>query len=73
MTELTMKIIISLAEKKSSMNVMAISIKGNMYTSSQKTIQLSRAAYMETSAATLIKVGINRVTYDITSKPRREN
>ena len=73
MTELTMKIIISLAEKISSINVMAVSITENMYTSSQKSIQLSRAAYLETSAVTLIKVGINRVTYDITSKPRREN
>ena len=73
MTELTMKIIITLAEKISSINVMAVFITENMYTSSQKPIKLPRAAYMETSAATLIKVGINLVTYDITSKPPREN
>ena len=54
-----MKITITLAEKISSMNVMAVSITGNMYTSSQKPIQLLCAAYMGTSAAILIKVGIN--------------
>ena len=42
MTELTIKIIITLAEKISSMNVMAVSITGNMYTSLQKTIQLTK-------------------------------
>ena len=68
MTELTIKIIITLAEKISSMNVMAVSITENMYTSSQKPIQLPRAAYMETSATTLIKAGINEFCVSLNPK-----
>ena len=47
---------------------MAVSITENMYTSSQKPIQLPRAAYMETSATTLIKAGINEFCVSLNPK-----